>query len=83
MRGAVTLATADFLEREATEQGRSRTWHAGSILEGFCSVMKKLPSRQRVQLDWYLRHPDALYEILAPHLKVTDELELPAHHTRP
>lgn len=69
MRALVTEKSFGFLDRQATELGRPRSWHVGLAVEAFAIVAQELTQAERAQLDVLLREPHELLALLRKGLR--------------
>lgn len=71
IRALVTEKSFGFLDEQATELGRPRSWHVGLAVEAFAVVSQELTQQERAQLDVLLRHPEQLLALLRKELRPT------------
>ena len=71
LRALVTEKSFSFLDCQATELGRPRSWHVGLAVEAFAVVAQELSQQERAQLDVLLRHPEQLLAVLRKALRAS------------
>lgn len=65
----MTEGAFTFLDDQARELGRSRTWHVGLAVEAFAVVAQALSPAERARLDELFRRPEEFAELLRPVLR--------------
>ncbi len=77
VRVALDYEDMVFLDKEADHYDRHRNHHTGRFVRAIIHVARPLSRQGRDRLEYILRNPDTLRDILRPHLELSEaELEL-------
>lgn len=73
LRAAVTEEAYDYMNDQAQQLGRSKSWHVGLVVEAFATTQRHMSELERARLDTLLRQPEELLKVLRAGIKAADE----------